>query len=255
MVSVTTRLSELSFSRREQKALELASVRTVQEFVSLDLHRVLLLRGCGSKTYQSLRCRQAEIRQAVLDKKDDAETVVPFWWIAAEEGVITARVEHALQRLTIRTLPEFLALDIDKLPEIRGCGPVTKRLLRRAQAVYRKRLEQRPAARLAPLNFSPSPDLPSASSRANDSSRSSLQVDSLNLTRTISPAASGVSRQDLVFEVCVGCQWQGSSRAANAAATRQAESPRQPLQRQSSFDRVPMTSGTSIEPTAESTPV
>ena len=107
---------------KERKALQLLGVGTLEKFLRADLARVLDLPYMGDTTYQGLSDKQRRLRDRVHPHTEATNILdSPI----ADVVDLGSRERTLLNTLKIRTVREFLRLDLREVMRIRGCGETT----------------------------------------------------------------------------------------------------------------------------------
>ena len=126
-------IDTLGLSVRGRKALRRLKVRTVRGFLSLDLASIGHISNCGVTTWEELMKAQAELR-----RRSDIEFSEVVNDLIGDLG-LTVRGLKTLQRLKVKTVREFLLLDLASIEHIPKCGVGTKEHLMKVQKELRRR--------------------------------------------------------------------------------------------------------------------
>ena len=126
--------SAYHLSFKEQNALELLGIHTVDEFFRTDLTRVLCLKGYGVETYNKLKGKQRKVRRtfqtATMESSVSRETY-PEGQEADEslpweaECPLRFKERKALRLLGVETLEEFLHADLSHVLNLPYMGDTT----------------------------------------------------------------------------------------------------------------------------------
>ena len=174
-------ISWLQLSAKERHALDVLGVKTVREFLELDLCRVLGLRGYGTGTYSRLRRSRERIRHLLYSRSDTDTSECAFLQTSAEDLGLSKRAMTALCQLRVETVWDFLSLDIGELGHLRNCGITTREELARRQQEVRSQL---------PPEFEPSMQLGSPASEVT-ALQDAMQSPATTHSWTLLPLFSG----------------------------------------------------------------
>jgi hypothetical protein len=140
VLSLETPVSELPLTAVERNALDAIGIFTLREFLDLDVRNVLRVRYRGVGTCTRLKASQAALRKRCLPGEGGDDESGLFLRKSVDELKLSSRGLHALARLHVHTVADFLTLDLRKPPLIKNCGPVTLRELAAVQRSLRRRV-------------------------------------------------------------------------------------------------------------------
>ena len=155
-LAIQMNISVLPLSARAVKVLRRLDIHTVGEFLAANLSHSPDVPGCGAATYRDLLDQQAAVREqfAFVPEAFPRDDELTF---EADISVLPLgpRGWKALRHLGIRTVGEFLALDLNELSDVRGCGPTTWHDLLSKQTAARARFAPEELRDLAARGRSP----------------------------------------------------------------------------------------------------
>ena len=156
MLSPDSPISAIPLSTRERSLLHMLGVSTVADFLQFNLRQVADLPDYGSATFAALERKRAVLAHLNSKCEDDADNGDRSF---LDEGLwflgLSRRGEAALRELNVRTVRDFLSLDVSLVGDLRGCGATTQQELTEVQkqfggpAVPEVRLQQDEAAQYA----------------------------------------------------------------------------------------------------------
>jgi len=155
----------MALSTKEHNALDILEIRTVKEFLELDLRLVLDLQGYGIGTYESLKRSRTALKKRVFGQTQSDEEPKTSLQSDVEELDLNTRGRTALKRLGVKTVAEFLQLDLANFGRVRGCGEITRKHLIRAQKKARRVLPLGEASELEQASATRAPNCHEAARR------------------------------------------------------------------------------------------
>ena len=121
--------AECPLRLKERNALHLLGVRTLEEFLQADLLQVPYLPQMGETTYRGLRAKQLQLRECHHPSSDAPNAAdVPVWDVSD----LGRRERVVLRRLGVKTIRDFLRLNLRHARKQKGCG----------QTVYRRLVQE-----------------------------------------------------------------------------------------------------------------
>lgn len=152
-----TPIAELYLDMKAGKALERLNVRTVGDLLSLDLERVVRIRGMGAGTQRRLSELRRSVRASldrdnadILDSQSGWETIVSQFRI---------RTRNGLARLKIDSVASFLSLTRDEFLSVRAIGATCWREVKHHQERLRQLMPRQGSSVLrSPESTATAPD-------------------------------------------------------------------------------------------------
>ena len=119
----------MELSTKEKKALSLLGIKTMRQFIDVNLNGVFRLRGYGKGTYRKLRAHKELLnKHAVRDyKRRLLELPLVELVELSTQGIRSLSLQgiRALSLLKIRTTKQFLERDLFDVLKLRGYGKAT----------------------------------------------------------------------------------------------------------------------------------
>ena len=121
--------------------LHLLNVSTVADFLKFDPRQVFSIQGYGSTTYAALDKKRAWMERLNSNCENDADDDHPFLDAGIVSLGLSRRGEATLCELKVRTLRDFLSLDLSRVGRrLPGCGKMTQQELIAIQTQFRGQL-------------------------------------------------------------------------------------------------------------------
>lgn len=143
-IAPETQLSFLPFFTKEANALQLLNIKTVREFLLLDLSKVYSLKGFGDTTYNDLKNSREAIKEILSAGGNyiPAPTVTESPALNAPitfDNLFRTRELNALKSLKVKTIADFLQCDLNRALELRSVGELTFQSLVKKQRALREK--------------------------------------------------------------------------------------------------------------------
>ncbi len=125
-------IHSLSLGNKPLKALAALGVKTVGEFLSLNINAVMTLPGMGRRTRDQLFAIQQRLLKDSKTNHNDGDTPATMTW-ANVFRELSVRTKNGLEALDIKTPEAFLALNRDQFLALRSIGVTCWREVKRGQ--------------------------------------------------------------------------------------------------------------------------